>query len=62
MSLVIPQEVRVSVDIGCHHHRVAIGLSSGELLEEFDIAHTPPRASSISLLVFRFTKRTMGVR
>ena len=41
MSLVIPQEVRVSVDIGCHHHRVAIGLSSGELLEEFDIAHTP---------------------
>ena len=41
MSLVIPQEVRVSVDVGCHHHRVAIGLSSGELLEEFDIAHNP---------------------
>ena len=41
MSLVIPQEVRVSVDIGCHRHRVAIGLSSGELLEEFDIDHHP---------------------
>lgn len=41
MSLVVPQEVRVSVDIGCHRHRVAIGLSSGELLEEFDIDHHP---------------------
>ena len=41
MSLVIPQEVRVSVDVGCHRHRVAIGLSSGELLEEFDITHNP---------------------
>jgi transposase len=27
------------VDIGCHQHRVAIGLSSGEVLEEFDIVH-----------------------
>lgn len=35
----IPLEVRVSVDIGCHQHRVAIGLSSGEVLEEFDIVH-----------------------
>ena len=35
----IPLEVRVSVDIGCHQHRVAIGLSHGEVLEEFDISH-----------------------
>ncbi len=35
----IPLEVRVSVDIGSHPHRVAIGLSSGEVLEEFDIIH-----------------------
>lgn len=35
----IPLEVRVSVDIGSHQHRVAIGLSSGEVLEEFDIVH-----------------------
>ncbi|MDH3601275.1 MAG: IS110 family transposase [Candidatus Tectomicrobia bacterium] len=35
----IPLEVRVSVDIGCHQHSVAIGLSSGEVLEEFDIVH-----------------------
>ncbi len=35
-----PLEVRVSVDVGCHHHNVAIGLSSGEFLEEFEILHT----------------------
>jgi len=36
MFATIPLEVRVSVDIGGHQHRVAIGLSSGEVLEEFD--------------------------
>ncbi len=35
----VPLEVRVSVDIGSHQHRVAIGLSPGEVLEEFDIVH-----------------------
>ena len=35
----IPLEVRVSIDIGSHQHRVAIGLSHGEVLEEFDMAH-----------------------
>lgn len=34
-------EIRVSVDVGCHRHSVAIGLSTGALLEEFDIAHRP---------------------
>jgi transposase len=32
-------EIRVSVDVGSRSHRVAIGLSSGEVLEEFEIAH-----------------------
>lgn len=41
MSEKIPLEVRVSVDVGCHKHNVAIGLSSGEVLEEFEIAHRP---------------------
>lgn len=39
LETMIPLEVRVSLDIGCHQHRVAVGLSSGELLEEFDILH-----------------------
>ena len=34
-------EIRVSVDVGCRRHHVAIGLSSGELLEEWEIAHQP---------------------
>jgi hypothetical protein len=29
------------VNIGCRRHSVAIGLSSGERLEEFDIEHRP---------------------
>jgi transposase len=34
-------ELRVSVDVGCRSHNVAIGLSSGEILDEFSIAHEP---------------------
>ena len=33
-------EIRVCLDIGCHNHRVAIGLDDGTILNEFDIAHT----------------------
>jgi transposase len=32
-------ELRVAVDVGCTRHRVAVGLSEGRLLEEFDIGH-----------------------
>ena len=35
----VPLEIRVSVDVGCHRHSVAIGLSDGELLDEFEIVH-----------------------
>ena len=41
MSEEILQEIRVSVDVGYHSHNVAIGLSSGEVLEEFQIPHRP---------------------
>jgi transposase len=36
-----PLELRVSVYVGYRRHSVAIGLPSGELLEEFEIAHRP---------------------
>ena len=36
-----PLELRVSVDVGYRRHSVAIGLSSGEVLEEFGISHRP---------------------
>jgi transposase len=32
-------ELRVAVDVGCTRHRVAVGLSEGRLLDEFDIGH-----------------------
>jgi len=33
-------EIRVSIDVGCHRHSVAIGLPTGEVLAEFDLLHT----------------------
>ena len=36
-----PTEIRVSVDIGYAQHSVAIGLSSGECVAEFEIGHRP---------------------
>ena len=41
MSNKNPLELRVSVDVGYRRHSVAIGLPSGEVLEEFEIAHRP---------------------
>jgi len=34
-------EIRVSVDVRYRRHRVAIASQSGEVLEEFEIAHGP---------------------
>jgi len=33
-------QLRVGVDVGSRCHSVAIGLSDGRLLEEFEIPHT----------------------
>ena len=41
VAMVLRPELRVSVDVGCHRHSEAVGLTSGELLEEFDIDHRP---------------------
>jgi transposase len=35
------KDIHVSVDVGCHAQRVAVGLSTGELIDEFDLAHRP---------------------
>ena len=39
--MLVPPKLHVAVDVGCRRHSVAIGLSSGELLEAFDIDHRP---------------------
>jgi transposase len=36
-----PLDIRVSIDVGCKSHQVAVGLSTGEFLEEFSISHQP---------------------
>src|SRR6056297_1559992 len=33
--------LRVSVDVGCYQHSVAVGLADGTLLDEFELAHDP---------------------
>lgn len=33
--------LRVSVDVGCYRHSVAVGLADGTLLEEFELSHDP---------------------
>lgn len=33
-------EIRVCVDIGSAKHGVAVGLSNGSVLEEFDVPHS----------------------
>ena len=33
------EAIRVSIDVGCHSHRVAVGLSNGEVVDEFDVNH-----------------------
>ncbi len=33
-------QIRVAIDIGSRCHRVAIAGPNGQLLEEFDLAHT----------------------
>ena len=41
MTSINSPEIRVSVDVGCRKHAVAIGLSSGKILDEFEIDHRP---------------------
>lgn len=35
----VSSEILVSVDVGCHSHSVAIGLTGGSILDEFEITH-----------------------
>lgn len=50
------KEIRVCMDIGSQQHRVGIGLSSGELLEEFDVAHTPSGIEDFFNKIERYEK------
>ena len=47
-------ELRVSVDVGYRRHSVAMGLSSGEVLEEFEIDH---RIEGFEEFFFRIEKQ-----
>ena len=52
--------IRVSIDVGCHSHSVAVGLSDGQLIDEFDIDHNaqgfklPPGSGLASCILGNF--------
>lgn len=54
------KDIHVSVDVGCHAHRVAVGLSTGELIDEFDLAHRPEGFKSFFDRVDRCQRRYKG--
>src|SRR6185369_7807133 len=53
-------ELRVSVDVGYRRHSVAIGSSSGEVLEEFEIEHRPEGFQEFFSRIEKYRK-TMGI-
>lgn len=53
-------ELRVSVDVGYRRHSVAMGLSSGEVLEEFEIEHRPEGFAEFFSRIEKHQKRTNG--
>jgi hypothetical protein len=58
--MVLRPELKVSIDVGCHRHSVAVGLSTGELLEEFDIDHRPEGFAELFSRVERYQRRYPG--
>lgn len=40
MEPTVSPQIRVSVDVGCYQHSVAIGLSTGQIVDEFEIQHS----------------------
>ena len=52
--------LRVSVDVGCYQHSVAIGLANGSLLDEFDIPHRPEGFSEFFSRIESFRERHGG--
>lgn len=53
-------DLRVSIDVGCYHHSVAVGLPNGHLLEEFALAHGPEGFDQFFERVSRLQKRHGG--
>jgi len=58
--MVVAPKLHVAVDIGCRRHSVAIGLSSGELLEAFDIDHRPEGFADFFRRIERHHRRFHG--
>ncbi|MEX0802044.1 MAG: transposase, partial [Candidatus Binatia bacterium] len=51
-------ELRVSVDVGYRRHSVAMGLPSGEVLEEFEIDHRPEGFQEFFSRIEKHQKKT----
>ena len=58
--MVLRPEYRVSVDVGCHRYSVAVGLTNGELLDEFDIDRRPEGFAGFFNRIERHQRRYPG--
>jgi len=59
--MVTISELRVSIDVGCYRHSVAVGLPNGTLLEEFDLTHGQEGFDQFFERVGRLQQRHGGV-
>ncbi len=55
-----PQELHVSIDVGCYQHSIAVGLSDGKYLGSFDIDHNKKGFSDFFLKVEEYKKQSNG--
>lgn len=51
-------QLNVAIDVGCTRHRVAVGLSEGKLLDEFDVTHDGPGFSAFFKRIEQHEKRS----
>ena len=55
-------QLRVGVDVGSQCHCVAVGLTDGSLLEEFEIPHTAGGCQKLCVSVLRSIGFRSGLR
>ena len=55
-----PQELHVSIDVGCYQHSVAVGLADGEYLGNFDINHNKKGFIDFFKKVEEYKKQSNG--
>jgi len=54
------QELHVSVDVGCYHHDISVGLADGKFLGRFEINHDKAGFADFFEQIERYKKSSNG--